>query len=697
MSDRRMSYSASMVLTAMFGLIFSTAMAAFVWDKQGAQWQQRFDIGVQRRQQAIANTLNGTLQALDDIGRFVEASERVSAEEFDYYNASLLGQFHGLSWIQPVPADNRLPLPAYPVAPAQPERWHDIRPDCVPADTDWRYPIALMSARQPSPRSLGMDLRCDPVRVQAMQQARDQGNVVATRQIRRLTRAGQSMVLFRPVYERRSLATVAQRRQHLRGFIAAGVSMDELLLPPLRTLDDGSIYAVTLSDVSSGDAGVLLKLNTEAAETTVEHTFDIRFGERTLRLLIQPDQAFWRQRHDQAPLLAWLAGICFTMLLMAWLRSQDKRRAQAEMLAIARSDDLIDREVRLAALFQHSPIAILRCNEQGQIMEANPAIGRMLACNEVALKGRNYISLFSPWAAQTFRQRWQEPVWLELELISAEGEAIPVLARTLSMRQPDGTPYAWTMLEDLRAVRHNERLKREFVATISHELRTPLTAIKGAVELIQSGAMGACPAEVDMLLDMAAQNAASLGQLINDLLDVERLELGKLSLRSNEQALLPLLEQAQRLAQPLLNAKQLEWVVHVLAPDVRVMVDADRLIQVFKNLFSNAVKFSPRHGRIDIAVLCEEEWVQIRVSDHGSGIPAEFMSRLFQPFAQADGSDQRAAGGSGLGLAISRGLIERMGGHIHAESVPGHGATFIVELPYVPAAAGTGEESDHAA
>lgn len=200
-----------------------------------------------------------------------------------------------------------------------------------------------------------------------------------------------------------------------------------------------------------------------------------------------------------------------------------------------------------------------------------------------------------------------------------------------------------------------------------------------------------------MLLDMAAQNATSLGQLINDLLDVERLELGKLSLRSSEHELLPLLEQAQRLAQPLLNAKQLEWVVHVLAPDVRVMVDADRLIQVFKNLFSNAVKFSPRHGRIDIAVLCEEEWVQIRVSDHGSGIPAEFMSRLFQPFAQADGSDQRAAGGSGLGLAISRGLIERMGGHIHAESVPGHGATFIVELPYVSAATGTGEESDHAA
>ncbi len=697
MSDSRMSYRASMLLTALFGVIFSTAMAAFVWDKQGAQWQQRFDIGVLRRQQAIANALEGTLQSLDDVGRFVEASERVSAEEFDYYNASLLGQFHGLSWIQPVLADGRIPAAASPVAQALPERWHDIRSGCVPVDTVWRYPVTLISARQSSPRSLGLDLRCDPVRVAVMQQARDQGRVVATQQVQRLTRAGQSMVLFRPVYQRRSLATVAERRQHLRGFIAAGVSMDELLLPPLRTLEDGSIYAVTLSDVSPGNAGMLLTLNTDAAETSAGRSVNISFGERTLRLLIQPDQDFWRQRHDQAPLLTWLAGICFTLLLMAWLSSQDKRRAQAEMLAIARSDDLIDREVRLAALFQHSPIAILRCNEQGQVMEANPAIGRMLACNEAALKGRHYISLFSPWAAQTFRQRWQEPVWLELELISAEGEAIPVLARTLSIRQPDGTPYAWTMLEDLRAVRHNERLKREFVATISHELRTPLTAIKGAVELIQSGAMGACPPEVDMLLDMASQNATSLGQLINDLLDVERLELGKLSLRSSDHELLPLLEQAQRLAQPLLNAKQLEWVVQVLAPDVRVMVDADRLIQVFKNLFSNAVKFSPRHGRIDIAVVCEEEWVQIRVSDHGSGIPAEFMSRLFQPFTQADGSDQRAAGGSGLGLAISRGLVERMGGHIHAESVPGHGATFIVELPFVPTAAGAGEESDHAA
>jgi signal transduction histidine kinase len=139
--------------------------------------------------------------------------------------------------------------------------------------------------------------------------------------------------------------------------------------------------------------------------------------------------------------------------------------------------------------------------------------------------------------------------------------------------------------------------------------------------------------------------------------------------------------------------------MQVLAGSVRVKVDADRLIQVFKNLFSNAVKFSPFNAGIDITVLCHEGQVEIRVRDYGTGIPENFMPRLFQPFTQADGSDHRSSGGSGLGLAISRGLVERMGGHIRAESVYGQGATFIIELPCVDAVEceAVGEEGDHVA
>lgn len=701
MEKQRLVHKTSLIVTGLVGLILSGSLALFVWSKQESGWQQRFDMGVLRRQHAVENALQGTVLALDHVGRFVESSEHVTDDEFRYYNIPMLGLFHGLSWIQPALTASGRTLAALPVAAAQAERWHDIASGCTPVDPAWRYPVTLMSARQPIAAAMGLDLRCDPVRVAAMQLARDEGRVVVTSQVQRLMRSGRSMVLFRPVYERGELRTQADRRQALRGFIAAGISMNELLMAPLHALEDGGIYSVTLLDAdTAGSDALLLDINPEIAEPqATARTLDIDFAGRTVRVVIRPARAFWAQRHDQLPLLACLAGICFTLLLMAWLNSQDKRRLQAEMLAIARNDDLIDREARLAALFQNSPIAILRCNEQGQIVDANPATGRMLACNEVALKGRNYITLFSPWAAQTFRQRWQEPSWLELELIGPDGEPIPVLARTLSMRQPNGSPYAWTMLEDLRAIRHSERLKREFVATVSHELRTPLTAIKGAIELIQTGAMGECPSEVGMLLEMAAQNAESLNQLINDLLDVERLELGKLSLRTRAQELLPLLAQAQLLAQPLLNEKRLDWNLQVLAGPVRVKVDADRLIQVFKNLFSNAVKFSPFNAGIDITVLCHEGQVEIRVRDHGMGIPENFMPRLFQPFTQADGSDHRSLGGSGLGLAISRGLVERMGGHIRAESVYGQGATFIIELPCVDAVEceAMGEEGDHVA
>jgi len=673
--DRRVSHVARLVVTGLCGLLFSTALASFVWEKQAGAWLDRFDSGVRQRQHMIESLLRDAILALDRVGRFIEASDQVTPDEFDYYNEPLLDRFTGVYLIQPVPL-------AAPVAQVEPGRIHDIRPGCTPVDGAWRYPLALMSTRDAVPGALGLDLRCDAERVGVMQRARDSGQVMATRRIHRLQHPGQVIALFRPIYQRGIGGDVAARRTGLRGFVTGGIAMDVVLAPTLAAFKDSRNYALELSDVDTSGQIRLLDMNRADAEPQAQtEVMTLDVAGRTLSLRITPTRAFWQQRHDEAPVLVWLAGMCFTMLLVAWLRSQDQGRMQAEMLAIARNDDVIDREARLAALFQHSPIAILRCDDQGRIMDANPATGRLLGCDASALPGTQYVSLFSSWAVQTFRQRWQEPVWLELELLSPDGEPIPVLVRTLTMRQPDGSPYAWVMLEDLRLVRHSERLKREFVATVSHELRTPLTAIKGALELVQSGVMGAYPAEVGQLLDMAAQNADALSRLINDLLDVERLAQGKLSLSASVQPLLPLVEQARSLAQPLLREKALTLAVNTEDPGLHVRVDGDRLVQVFKNLLSNAIKFSPVDGRISVDISRRQDHVRISVSDEGEGIPADFMPRLFQPFTQADGSDQRAAGGSGLGLAISQGLIERMGGRIHAESEPGQGATFIIELP----------------
>ena len=234
--------------------------------------------------------------------------------------------------------------------------------------------------------------------------------------------------------------------------------------------------------------------------------------------------------------------------------------------------------------------------------------------------------------------------------------------------------------EDISERKRIESMKNEFISTVSHELRTPLTAITGALGLVSSGHIGILTEPMSEMLRISTRNAQRLGLLINDLLDMEKLIAGKLRFELQEQALCPLVEQAVRDNQAYADRFEVRLQL-VPGPDAQVRVDADRLQQVLANLLSNAAKFSPQGGCVEIDVRSAQERVRVSVSDHGPGIPAAFRERIFQKFSQADASDARQRGGTGLGLAISRELVERMGGTIGFESVEGRGATFWFEFP----------------
>lgn len=687
-----LSYRLVVICVALTGILLSASLAVFVWFKQLDEWQQRFDLGAMRHQHAVESKLSDIANALDDVGRFVAASEEVTEAEFRFFVTPLLKLFYGLSWIEQVPADS----PAVTTG----VRWHDMSPGCHTSDRDWRYPIRHYVTNYSGDGLTGLDMRCDEKRLTAMLHARDSGQLTATDEVILLARPLPGLALFRPVF--RGLPDKGEgsrpdgRRAHLRGYVSAGVNFSGMFGPELAALGDTGLYQVALSSQAATGEHVWLSWGGgKGLALPWERKVQLHFASKQMTLRISPTRQFWLQRHDATPLLILLAGLAYTALIVAWMNSQNKRRRQAEMLAIARSDDLIDREARLAALFMHAPIGIVRCDDKGTMMEVNPATLRLVQATSQDLRGRDYLSLFTPWSAAVFRKRWREPEWLELELQGEDGEPIPVLARVLTMRQPDGTPYAWAMLEDLRAIRHNERLKREFIATISHELRTPLSAIIGAVDLVrdQTGLLDA--EEQSLLLDMAAQNARQLHQLIDDLLDMERLEQGKLSLHTELLPLLPLIRKAQARFEVLLADKRLGWREHFCSEEVTAHVDPDRFIQIMGNLFSNAVKFSPPDAAIILRVDVVSGTVRIAVTDEGSGIPQDFLPSLFQPFAQADGSDRRSLKGSGLGLAICHGLIARMGGSLRAESPPGQGASFIIELPL--ASGRTAEESAHVA
>jgi len=226
-----------------------------------------------------------------------------------------------------------------------------------------------------------------------------------------------------------------------------------------------------------------------------------------------------------------------------------------------------------------------------------------------------------------------------------------------------------------------DRLKDEFVATVSHELRTPLTSIAGALGLLAGNAVGKLPDAAARLITIAHTNSQRLVRLLNDILDFEKLEAGKVDFNFKRVEVLALVKQVIEENQPFAEAHDVCIQLDPKSTPGNVRADPDRLIQVLTNLLSNAIKISPHAEEVVAAVETRDKNIRISVRDHGPGIPANFRSRIFEQFAQAYGTDAPQKGGTGLGLSISRAIVERLDGAIGFEDAPGGGAILYVELP----------------
>jgi signal transduction histidine kinase len=229
-----------------------------------------------------------------------------------------------------------------------------------------------------------------------------------------------------------------------------------------------------------------------------------------------------------------------------------------------------------------------------------------------------------------------------------------------------------------REVQEANRTKDEFLATVSHELRTPLTAMLGWLHLLRSDNAK----QVARAVETIERNARAQTRIVDDLLDVSRIITGKLRLEREPVDLAELVRATVDTTQPAADAKGVELVVQLEPSLGKLLGDAARLQQVLWNLFSNAIKFTPRAGRVVVQLGSSNSSVFVRVSDTGQGIPADFLPHVFERFRQANSTPTRSHGGLGLGLAIVRHLVELHGGYVSAESEgEGRGATFTVVLP----------------
>jgi signal transduction histidine kinase len=233
------------------------------------------------------------------------------------------------------------------------------------------------------------------------------------------------------------------------------------------------------------------------------------------------------------------------------------------------------------------------------------------------------------------------------------------------------------------------QMKSEFVTVVSHELRTPLTAITGYMELLLEGQMGPLAAAQRQCLGMVTHNADRLVELIDDLLDIARIEAGKLELKRTTLDLAHLIHEVATALCPQIEAKGQRLTLDLAAALPTASGDAERVRQILMNLLSNAHKYTPSGGSITVTAGREAGRVRIDVHDTGIGLSPEDQARLFTKFFRAQHPMTREVGGTGLGLAITRSLVELHGGAITVSSVPGQGSTFSVTLPAAQAPAGT--------
>ncbi len=375
----------------------------------------------------------------------------------------------------------------------------------------------------------------------------------------------------------------------------------------------------------------------------------------------------------------------FVRLLGLWVTHAVERRRAGEALRASES--------RFRSAFKNAAIGKGLLDTAGRFLRVNPALCGLLGYGEEELLARSFQEMTHPDDLRCSEARLEDLLSgaidsfaVEKRYLHRDGHPVWSLFSVAAVTGTDGAvEHLVAEVVDITARKQADQIKNDFISMVSHELRTPLTSIAGSLRLISAQATGEVPAPTLRLLDIAGRNSDRLVRLINDLLDVQRIEAGKMELELGTLPLGALLDAAVEANEGYGARRGVVLCLRQAAPDAHVVVDPDRFMQIMANLISNAVKFSPPEGSVEVVAEEQDGLVRIAVTDHGEGIPEAFRARLFDKFAQADSSDTRKKDGSGLGLALTKSLVELHGGTLRFETELGEGTTFFVELP--PAAA----------
>jgi PAS domain S-box-containing protein len=447
------------------------------------------------------------------------------------------------------------------------------------------------------------------------------------------------------------------------------------------------------------------ELYAEARRAGVDSLF-LAVGLMLLSLLI----TVWLSTRFTEPLRTMANAAREATTSKSTLRLPTNRKDEIGELAVAfqeLTDSLVQSEAQIArktrqitaseevfrTAMESAPIGMAISTMAGDCIAANPALCRLLGYSEAEMKASNLRKLthcedIDALVEMLARLRSGQVRVGEVETryLHKSGDPIWTLTRASIARDDEGKSKSIiSQIEDITQRKEMERMKDEFISVVSHELRTPLTAIRGSLGVLAGALSHELSDKIRPLIDIAHKNSERLILLINDILDIDKITSGNMVLNIERENLAELVEHAMESNQSYADRFGTRFRIKQIDRDLWTDVDPNRFAQVMANLLSNAAKFSPKGGTVEVSVVRADDRARVTVRDFGEGIPKDFRNRIFDRFAQADSSSKRSRGGTGLGLHISKQIMDRLKGDIGFDTEMGVGTAFWVTLPLAEA------------
>ena len=677
-------------------------------DRSIMQDQERL---TQRVSDSLAKELEIFQENLTGVEHLFMASTHVNRNEFRIYVEAYLERHSNIKALEWIPRVLQTELAEYELQAVRDGykefliREQDAAGNMVPVSERAEYfPVYYLEPLQGNESALGFDLGSSAQRLATLNRSRETKTMQATSSITLVQDKGEQkgFLIFAPIYKTVQSGTEAGNKQ-LLGF-ALGVFRINDLMNSILQQGDGNIdqLQISLNDTTDPNNPEQLYTSGHSVKSLASDnkiwqiSNEIAFAGRTWTLTTIATPEFIQQQRDSSPWITLLIGITLTTLFASYMYAVTDRSRRINELVKSRTHQLQASRSRMQAILENAVNAIITINKKGSVTLFNPAAEKMFGYAKDEVIGRNvkmlmpepYHSEHDGYLKHHITTGEKRIIGIGREVVGQrkDGSLFPMElavgeAHTDNIRSFVGIitditerkQYEHDLVGAKRQAEMANRHKSAFLNVMSHELRTPLTVILGYLPLLKSKERMPPPESIVNIahdMDITGQH---LLDLINDLLDISKIEAGEMTLNLEQIDVVTAIQEMEKRFKQLAQDKGIE--LQTESEEFKLIVDPRRLRQILINLVGNAMKFT-HEGEIHISAQHVQNMVRFSVSDTGIGIPEADLQDIFDPFRQVDDSSTRKAGGSGLGLAITRRLVELHGGEITVESEQGVGTTF---------------------